>query len=60
MDYMEKKFLPRMELVQNLLQNFACIASEKILPKIELPQNLLQTFACVASEKKLDLPQNLL
>ena len=49
MDYMEKKFLPRMELVQNLLQNFACIASEKILPKIELPQNLLQTFACVAS-----------
>ena len=49
-----------MELVQNLLQNFACIASEKILPKIELPQNLLQTFACVASERKLDLPQNLL
>ena len=44
-----------MELSQNLLQTFACVASEKknFLPKMELSQNLLQTFACVASEKKL-------
>ena len=54
-----------MELPQNLLQAFACVASgKKFLPKMELPQNLLQTFACVASEKKfvpkMELPQNLL
>ena len=42
-----------MELPQNLLQTFACVASEEhFLPKMELPQNLLQSFACVASEKK--------
>jgi hypothetical protein len=39
-----------MELLQNLLQSFAYVASEKktFLPKMELAQNLLQTFACVA------------
>ena len=36
-----------MELPQNLLQSFACVASEKnFLPKMELPQNFLQIFSC--------------
>ena len=43
-----------MELVENLWQTFACVASEKkpFLTKMELPQNLWQAFACVESEKK--------
>ena len=41
-----------MELPQNSLQTFACVASEKkILPKMELPQNLLQmqdfSYLCI-------------
>ena len=47
-----------MELPQNFMQTFACVASEEnFLPKMELPQNLLQSFACVALEKKLS-PKN--
>ena len=54
-----------MELPQNFLQTFACVASEKnFLPKMELPQNFLQSFACIVSEKKflqkMELPQNFL
>ena len=48
-----------MELPQNFLQTFACVASEKnFLPKMELPQNFLQTFPCVASGKNQISPRN--
>ena len=59
-------FLPKMKLPQNLLQTFACVASEKKLPtKNGVALKFIANFCLCSIRKKhflpkMELPQNLL